>query len=152
MFPEFGGNVPGPVSQVTLCVTEAAAHWNVTVPCVTVSGVGVKLLPPMPTVIVVVCPPGGGGGGGGGAGGGLLYPVLLPQAAATAIAAIASKRTIFITPPGGWTVGTTLLKCPSGTPGSDGSVGGGLMTRTCVMSAYWTTMIPLMLAPWIVQM
>lgn len=130
MLPEFVGNVPGPVSQFTLWVTEAASHWNVIVPCGTVSGVGEKLLPPLPTVIVVECPPGGGGGGG--AGGGLVYPVLLPQAAARAIAAIASKRTIVIAPPCGKDVVRLY-------PGSSAR------TNTPA-SIYWTTMMPLMLA------
>jgi uncharacterized membrane protein YgcG len=60
------------LSHVTLCVLDPAAHENVMVPALIVSGVGEKKL--LSTVIVVECPPspgGGGGGGGGGTAGGL---------------------------------------------------------------------------------
>jgi len=51
MSPEFVGNVPGPVSQVTLCVTASAAQSNVIFPAGMVSGVGENEL--LATVIVV---------------------------------------------------------------------------------------------------
>jgi hypothetical protein len=51
---ELAGKVPGPESQVTLCGFEPA-QLKVTVPALTVSGVGVNVL--SLTVMVVLCPP-----------------------------------------------------------------------------------------------
>jgi len=42
MVAEFAGNVPGPLSQVTLWPSEGLDQLNVTWPALTVSGVGVK--------------------------------------------------------------------------------------------------------------
>jgi len=51
---EFVGSGVGPESQVTLCWFEPA-QLKVTVPALTVSGVGVNML--SLTVMVVLCPP-----------------------------------------------------------------------------------------------
>src|ERR1044072_3268190 len=86
MVLELAGNVPGPVSHVTLCEFDALTQLNVTCPAGTVSGVGFKEL--LLTVSAVVCPPG-------------LLPVELLHAATNAATAssVAAVRAKCIAPP-----------------------------------------------------